>query len=58
VAGIQLQVSGPVQDAVHETWIRSEYALRARFGTRATVPIPGWWHGTEQVVYVFERSAR
>ena len=58
VAGIQLQVSGPVQDAVHETWIRSEYALRARFGTRATVPIPGWWHGNEQVVYVFERSAR
>ena len=44
--------------AAHAAWARAGYSLRARFGSRPTVPLAGWWHGNDEIVEVFERRPR
>ena len=58
LAGVQLFPAGAPQDAAHAAWARSDYTLRARFGSRPTVPLAGWWHGNDEIVDVFERRTR
>ncbi|HEX4441439.1 MAG TPA: glycosyltransferase family 39 protein [Thermoanaerobaculia bacterium] len=58
VAGVQRQTNGATDDAALEPWIAARYRVVARFGSRATAPLAGWWRGNDQVVYVFERVAR
>ena len=58
LAGVLQQPTGPAEDAARAAWARSGYALRARFGSRPTVPVAGWWHGNDEIVDVFERRIR
>jgi 4-amino-4-deoxy-L-arabinose transferase-like glycosyltransferase len=47
----------PRLDAATRRMLLARFRLRARFGEEPTPPLPGWWRGNRQRIYVLERKS-
>ena len=58
VAGVFLRENGSAIDVTTDPVVDADYELRLRLGKTPTAPDMSWWHGNEQIVYVFERKSQ